>query len=137
MIDGFIGIPYVDKGRSMSGADCWGLVILVYRQLANIELPSYGEISASNLIAIAREMKAGLSDLEQWHDVGAEPRRALDVVVMHKLDAVDKFPYHVGVMISPRRLLHTVRSANSHTVLLTDPSVATSIIGYRRHKGLP
>lgn len=136
MIDGYIGIPYVDQGRTIHGADCWGIILIVHGD-AGIELPSYGEISATQLLRIAREIKHAITKDENWIDVGDQPRRAMDVVVMHKLDRVDKFPYHVGIMMSPTRMLHTVYSANSHMVRLTDPSVSTSIIGFRRHKDLP
>lgn len=29
----YLGIPYVHMGRTMEGLDCWGLIILVYRDL--------------------------------------------------------------------------------------------------------
>lgn len=34
----YVGIPYVHKGRSLNGLDCWGLVVLIYRELFNMEL---------------------------------------------------------------------------------------------------
>lgn len=133
MIDGYIGIPYVDKGRKLDGADCWGLVRIVHMQEAGIEIPSYGDISEKDLLRVVREMKAGLeSDI--WVDVADRPRAAMDVVVMTKLDEVASFPYHVGIMMSPTRMLHTVRAAASHMSRLSDPTI--KIIGFRRHKDL-
>lgn len=37
----FQRIPFVDKGRSFEGVDCWGLVWLIYRELWGVELPDY------------------------------------------------------------------------------------------------
>lgn len=34
----YIGIPYVIRGRTIKGLDCWGLPILLYRELFGVEL---------------------------------------------------------------------------------------------------
>ena len=36
----YLGAPYLHKGRSIDGVDCYGLVALVYRELG-IEIPDY------------------------------------------------------------------------------------------------
>lgn len=41
MYDKYVGIPYLENGRTESGIDCWGLARLFYKQEFNIELPSY------------------------------------------------------------------------------------------------
>jgi hypothetical protein len=41
MYDKYIGIPYLENGRTEEGIDCWGLARLFYKQEFNIELPSY------------------------------------------------------------------------------------------------
>lgn len=133
MIQGYVGIPYVDQGRSLAGLDCWGLVRLVHLEEAGVEIPSYGDISETNLLRVVREIRAGLEN-DIWVDVGNQPRRAMDVVVMSKLDAVERFPYHVGIMLSETKMLHTVRAVGSHTTKLKDPTV--KVIAFRRHKDL-
>ena len=36
-----VPVPFVEKGRTMEGWDCWGLVVCAYRHVMNIELPSF------------------------------------------------------------------------------------------------
>ena len=58
LINRFLSVPYVERGRSMSGLDCWGLVVLVKRELFNEELPSFGAAirGASMQEALEREL---------------------------------------------------------------------------------
>ena len=37
----YIGLPFAEKGRDLSGLDCWGLVQLVYQAERDIILPGY------------------------------------------------------------------------------------------------
>src|SRR5687767_9653450 len=36
-----IGTPFVAKGRDRVGLDCWGVIVLAYRELLGVELPGY------------------------------------------------------------------------------------------------
>lgn len=131
----YIGLPYKDGGRDRKGIDCWGLVCLVHLEEAKIELPSYGWISAENLLGIARQMKKDVQ-MDPWRDVAAAPRRRFDVVVMRTLAEVSRVPVHVGIMLNDKMMLHTVKPVDSHQLPLNHPSVRTRIIGYYRHMDL-
>ena len=135
-MSGLVGIPFVDGGRTREGCDCWGLVRLVFAERAAIELPGYGEIGAEELLRVARKMEAATSDDETWRRIDGEPRRALDVVTMKQLQSAKAVPIHVGVMLDDRRMLHTVRAADSHVVPIDHASVRTRIIGFYRHRDL-
>ena len=41
----YLGIPYRHRGRSLKGLDCWGLVVLVYKDFGIdiLDLKSYRE----------------------------------------------------------------------------------------------
>ena len=39
----YIGLTYLDNGRTEAGVDCWGLARLFYKGEFDIELPSYSE----------------------------------------------------------------------------------------------
>jgi cell wall-associated NlpC family hydrolase len=133
---GYVGIPFVDGGRDMAGCDCWGLVRLVHFREAGIELPSYGEIAAADLLATARAMRDGAIS-EPWTKVTGAARRAMDVVLMRRLGDSGRAPVHVGIMVDARRMLHIVRAADSHTVPLDHPTVKPRVLDFFRHRDLP
>ena len=130
----YIGIPFVDGGRDRRGCDCWGLVRMVLAEQAGIDLPTYGDISATELLAISRTVRGAISTDEVWRRVDVP--RDLDVVVMRQRADVERTPYHLGI-VWKGRLLHTATGVDSHTVPLTPGPIATPVIGYFRHRELP
>lgn len=94
----YVGIPFLDGGRDRAGCDCWGLVRLVYAEVLGIDLPSYGEIAARDVVAATRQIREA-SAARPWVPV-AGPAQPMDVLVMAGR------PLHVGVMLDARRVLH-------------------------------
>lgn len=133
----YIGIPFVDRGFDLAGCHCWGLIWLVYRNERGVDLPTYGEISASDLIAIAREIDAGKCD--PWVPVVGE-RRPFDVQTMWSRIKIDgawmRDQGHVGIMVSPTHMLHVEYSTAAVCVPLTDRSVRYRLLQTFRHKAL-
>ena len=125
----YVGLPYVQGGRSLKGVDCWGLVRLVLQDRAGLELPVHG---ATRFVerALARAM-AG----PDWSRV--EQPRALDVVIMvTPVGDGLAAPLHVGVMVSATHLLHVDEDALSHCVALRDATVRPRLDGFWRHREL-
>ena len=123
----YIGLPFEDGGRGPHGYDCWGLVRAIYADRLDVNLPSYGEISARDLARIARAMAVGKDD--GWRQVGVP--RALDVALMRSGRGGARV-VHVGVMVDGRRLLHIEEAAAAAVVPVSHFSVAGRIVGYRR-----
>lgn len=136
ILSGYVGIPFVDHGRERSGCDCWGLVRLIHAERYGIDLPSYGDTSASELRAVARHIRAATKGMAVWLDVSDQPRRAGDVVLM-KRALVDGPAWHLGIMRDDRHVLHTEAGVDSHFVPLDDVSLRHRIVGFRRHRSLP
>lgn len=96
----YVGIPFIKRGFDESGCHCWGLVVLVFRRELGIELPTYGEISATDLMMLA----SGYQVEHTWSEVKAS-LCAFDVVPM--TDArTRRLNAHAGVMSSPSHILH-------------------------------
>lgn len=129
----YVGIPFADKGRDVRGADCWGLVRLVYSNELGIELPTYGEISAFDLARVAREIGGG-KDGEVWVPVDRNQLRAFDVAVMRGHGVRETC--HVGVMVDANHVLHVERGIDAVAVPLDHWTVRRRQVAFRRHRNL-
>lgn len=123
---GYVGLPFVDGGRGPLGYDCWGLVRAVYSDRLGVGLPSYGEISAADLVRVSRQMEASRND--GWVECGPEPL----AVALMTTTATGRRIAHVGVMVDERRVMHVMRATLTAVVPVTHFSVAGRIVGYRR-----
>jgi cell wall-associated NlpC family hydrolase len=117
--------PYV--GLEFEEFHCWALVRKVYIEQLGIELPSYGEISSRDLGQIARKMKSVKDD--GW--IAVEKPELFDVCLMRAPQG-GQLVVHVGVMISPTRLLHVEEKTATVIVPIKHFSVSGRILGYRR-----
>lgn len=132
-----IGVPYFDGGRDYNGWDCYGTVFVLYRDVLGINLPTYSETPAADIIAVAAafdgEAVSGL-----WAKVAAPLR--FDVVQMwtheHYQGRTIRGRRHCGVMIDGRRMLHTERGTASVLVPLNHHLVRERIIAFWRHRSL-
>lgn len=127
----YVGIPFVDGGRTMRGCDCWGIVCAVYKRECGIELPGYGDISASELNAIAFEI-AKESAKEPWHLLNAGQQRDFDVAVMHRR----REAFHVGIAVDSDKVLHIDAKTDSVLVPTDHLTVKFKNILFFRHKDL-
>lgn len=126
----YIGLPYVDGARGPDAVDCWGLIVLVYRDRLGIDLPAYGEISARDLIRVARAMAAGSGIADGWSPV-ARPQPH-DVAIMASARG-GRAVVHVGLMVTTSLMLHAEEGIGVGTIPVTHFAVAGRILGYRRH----
>lgn len=128
----YIGLPFKDHGRDFKGVDCWGLVRLVLREERGIELPSYGEISADEIAAIAGLVSAAMADIETWPQVAKADAQPFDVVVMLRR----KEPRHIGILTTSTTLLHIESKIDSVNLPLDHRSLAARPMLFFRHRSL-
>ena len=101
-----IEIPFREKGRSWDGIDCWGLVVLGYREVLGIELPCYTEHYEST------------SELNRLRKVFTRERDAYWREVRRREGAVAmilrrNLRVHVGIVIGRRDILHCEEGAGT------------------------
>lgn len=120
----YIGLPF---GEGVGEVTCWGLVRRVYADRLGVDLPEYGEISARDLVRIARAMAKGKDD--GWLAVDAP--RPFDVCMMRGSSGGSAV-VHVGIVTDPGRILHVEAASAAVVVPVRHFSVAGRILGYRR-----
>jgi cell wall-associated NlpC family hydrolase len=100
-----IGIPYVSKGSSLSGVDCWGLVWLYHQKVLGREVPRYanGYDEAESDQASAM-IQAGWLD---WEKIALGTERQGDVLAFRGLRT--SAAIHCGVVVAPGQFLHCLR----------------------------
>jgi cell wall-associated NlpC family hydrolase len=106
-VNAYVGIPFTERGRTRAGADCWGLVRLVYED-RGISLPSLSDTYASttdrdDLNRVAQGTKSA------WHEIPYGDEEPYDIVLM----AIGGRECHVGIVTEPGKMLHTERGHNA------------------------
>ena len=127
-IDDLIGIPFVDKGRTIKGADCWGAVMIVYEAVKKKKLPDYGNSAfLSNLIADEIESQK-ISD--HWLDIGEPEEGAIVLIQNHPI-----FVNHTGICLDKVRFAHCLNKRGFAIERLDHPLWKNRIRGFFRYVG--
>jgi len=127
-INGLLGIPFVNHGRTVQGCDCWGLTILAFRAYG-VEVPDY-HISC---FATARINDAVEASRFEWRRIRT-PEAPCLVVMRTDPDAPGDCS-HLGVYVGNGELLHTIKKQNSHIDRIDHPWWSRRIEGFYVFQG--
>lgn len=119
-------VPFLDKGRSWSGWDCGGLVLLAYRECYGIELPDLQEVSA--LDAHRAEQVFNLFR-ESWVEISLGKERPGDVAQFRR----GRWESHIGLVVARGYLLHVERGLNTCTEPFYRGQLRQRLVGIYRH----
>lgn len=135
----YIGLPFVDGGRGMDGCDCWGLVRMVLRDRAGIDLPSFSGIAAVDARAVRDEIRRNAQS-GNWLEVDRANARPLDVIEMRGRLEIDGTVHaavtHVGIAVDENRLMHTEEGINATIQPFSGPLVRNRLRRFFRHTRL-
>ncbi|NCM96157.1 MAG: C40 family peptidase [Rhodobacterales bacterium] len=123
----YVGIPFLDRGRTRAGCDCWGLARLIYSDELSIELPSYAEAYAS---AGETAELAALIDVERrgpWTPV--DQIAAFDLLLFRR----GAHQSHIGIAIGARAFIHMQSGDHAKVEPMTRPRFAGRFVGAFRH----
>ncbi|WP_386173125.1 C40 family peptidase [Sulfitobacter sp. R86518] len=97
----YVGIPYQDLGRSVTGCDCWGLAKVVYQAELGLTLPDYrdGYVSAEEQAEVASLI--GKETATSIWSLVEEPV-AFDILLFRH----GRLESHVGIYVRPGVMLH-------------------------------
>lgn len=130
-VNDYIGIPYVEDGRTRAGLDCWGLIVLVWREVYGRDLPVYdGPHWARD--ADRRVIAAAIAlEVERYESVPAGSEREGDGIILRMAG----HPLHVGLVVAPGWMLHSHETAASCIENYRSIAWCRRVIGFRRYRG--
>ena len=123
--EGFVGIPWLDGGRTRDGVDCWGLFWLVYKEVFGIELPSYSEDYTT---ALDRIIVRRLVDNKPDYWVRVLYPAVGDGAVMH----IAGRP-HIGVYIGDDLILHIEKNLGAKIENYRSMKMVNMLDGFYRY----
>jgi cell wall-associated NlpC family hydrolase len=124
MINDFIGIPFVSKGRTFRGCDCYGLVKLYYKEVLNIELPET-VITAEQP---RRTFANYLNEISKNWTLTTQQKNA--VVAMSVNAEHPSLVTHFAVMIDDKRFIDTRENMSSYLTSIDDERIKNQIKGF-------
>jgi cell wall-associated NlpC family hydrolase len=124
----YVGIPYRTLGRGRGGADCWGLVRLVYADRLGIALPAYDGRGFSGRTSVADVASLVAGAREAWREMPEAQAAPIDLVLLR----VHGQPVHVGVLVAPGIMLHSLAGHDSAVERLDNLVWSRRVIGYGR-----
>jgi cell wall-associated NlpC family hydrolase len=131
----YIGVPYKDYGFDLDGWHCWGLVRYILLHERKIELPKYGEVSAVELLRVARLLKSEPEGGQTWIEVHG-PRSPFDVLLMRGRGEMSRSAVHCGIMVSPTVVMHVHKGISTAAVPITNRTIAFCMVRTYRHREL-
>lgn len=146
-------VPFLENGRTLSGADCWGLACLIWRQELEIDMPLFhgkrlpergpqepaGQYRWRCRAYFADEIRRYIGELftplcETVDEAIALPVRPGDGVLMR----FGSEPSHVAVVCRAARhqveAIHVYRGINSTVVKLGTRVWRNAVLGFYRPK---
>lgn len=126
----YVGLPWVLAGRDHSGADCWGLLWLVYMEQLGVGLPSY---AAETIDGPERDEISGMIRDERmksrWTPVHYGHEREFDMIIMRRAGIES----HVGIVVGCKQMLHVVCGSEARVERFDQGRWNARIAGIYRH----
>jgi cell wall-associated NlpC family hydrolase len=128
-IEAYVGIPFVEKGRSAKGVDCYGLLCLIYRDLLGVILPAFcnGYVSTQDSEELARLIRGHLAP---WGRIEAGHEQSFDGVLMTE----GGVPRHMGIVTRPGWLIHVENGGTALLERYNDARLKRRVVGFYRHE---
>lgn len=101
----YVGVPYAGNGRDRRGCDCWGLMVMVFREQRGIDLPDWLLPDDYTLSEAVRAITLGIGETKHQAE-RLDAAEAWAVVVAERRTR----PHHVGLCIGRGHVLHCSRA---------------------------
>ena len=124
-----IGVPFLEKGRDMSGFDCWGATRFGLLHAFGIAVPSYTE---SYTTTREGEEIAALIGRESigWDEVALSALQPGDVLILR----MKGHPWHCGLVVDPPYFIHADRATGTVKDRWDSIRWSQRIVSVHRHR---
>ena len=127
-LDDLIGIPFLNRGRSLSGADCWGVVKLTFAK--------FGVIVPDVMVSCFDSLKINqkINERRKHWDPLKEPE--VPCLVVFRTDSKNpRMCSHTGVYVGDGYFIHTFMKRNACKEKIDHPLWKNKIEGFYRYVG--
>jgi cell wall-associated NlpC family hydrolase len=114
-IEPYIGIPFVDRGDNLNGADCYGIVRLIYKSELNITIPEFN----SSCQDTRRIYVDYLRQIEEYWEITDETTIG-SVICMAYDPQHPRIVQHFGISLGNGMMLHTLDKIGSFICKIDD-----------------
>lgn len=134
-VNDYIGIPFKERGRTLDGVDCWGLVALILREQFDILVPSYSDEyeSTTDCGTISELIKR---EAGAWWTVPLNDAQIGDVIVMRVAPVGHIYATHIGVVVEKNWMIHIEKNINVVLDRYNRPRWGKRVVGIYRHDSL-
>jgi cell wall-associated NlpC family hydrolase len=107
----YIGIPFKSGGRDFSGIDCYGLIVLIYKEEKDISLwdcsnYTVDDCSKDNLM---------LSNYHRnWDALDEKDLQELDILLFTTNPDLPDIPTHIALYIGENKMIHCIQEVSTY-----------------------
>jgi len=102
----YIGIPFKWNGYDHEGVSCWGMMVLIYKELWGINLPRHDEMGLK--VSKGEELKPDTWVNETtWIPLEMGQEVTGDALHLYGLHGGRLTPLHGGIVVKPGLIIHS------------------------------
>lgn len=103
-------IPYEGGGRTLEGADCWGLIVLLYKEIYGRDLPEFPSIGVKDYRSV-EQSEVTSKEITRLLGTRPEVEKVIsgsegDLLILRVLGE----PVHIALAIDDKHMIHTGRT---------------------------
>ena len=129
----YIDIPYLKSGTSKEGADCFGLLYIIYKDKLSIELPKLNRLGFDSKTWYKEKGKQIIENLGMWYRVNP-PYQLYDGLIFSRYNG-SRIADHIGMYIGNNKFIHVEEGSTSTVERLIGTSFEDRLYTVVRYKG--
>lgn len=130
--DDYVGLPFAWNGYTRAGVSCWGLIVLVYREVYGVRLPRHDQLGARVADGDLPESADPWLPPRIWDPVELGDEREGDLLHMRGVNRGRIHSLHCGVVVRPGFVLHAEEKIGTHVARYRSGTFANRVLGAYR-----